>query len=580
MIIRPSCRYAGHRLFLDVCLAIAGLLVPALADAQGTVTAKTRDTVTLSVGARDGVQVGMRGEVLTTMQAGGKEQTFAIATFEVTGVQERTSSAKLLQVGQNFQVGRGMTIRMLRPLVKPEPAERAKPRATPTPRVPADPAEILRQGNAAWDRQDWARAAEMYEALLQAVPGHPIAAERAPIARRNVEEARRAAEQARQQAEQQAQAAREAREAAERERKNLPLYRETARTYLEANQWDKAAEWLKKVAAVDPNDAYLWSVLDAKRRQAETALAAKRYDEAIAACDAVLAVGSDAATSQLRERAKQAQLGGWLAEGDAALARGDVTAARAAWAKVKSADPSFPGLKERLDKLDWVRIPAGTFQMGCVPGDSQCDDDESPRHAVAMTRGFWMMTNLVTVAGYRAYSEATGHGLPGQPDWNGDDHPVVNVSWDDAVAYCTWAGGRLPTEAEWEDAARGGKDGLIYPWGSEISPDNANYSGTGGRDQWMNTSPVGSFEANGFGLFDMAGNVWEWCADWYGSNYYGSSPVADPKGPSSESGRVLRGGSWGDYPRRLRTSYRTSVGPSGRSFNFFGFRCVRDADSP
>ncbi len=240
-------------------------------------------------------------------------------------------------------------------------------------------------------------------------------------------------------------------------------------------------------------------------------------------------------------------------------------------------DPHNAGLNERLTKLDWVKIPAGAFQMGCVPADIECSDNEKPRHAVTISKPFLMMITPVTVAQYRRFAQATGRAAALAPTFaQGDDHPVVDVIWDDAVAYCSWAGGRLPTEAEWEYAARGGKDGLKYPWGDSITHDNANFKGTGGRDQWKYTSPVGSFEANGFGLFDMAGNVWEWCADPYGEKYYASSPSVDPQGPSSGSSRVLRGGSWDFDPKSLRASFRGWVLPWG-GCDSGGFRCVRPA---
>ena len=226
------------------------------------------------------------------------------------------------------------------------------------------------------------------------------------------------------------------------------------------------------------------------------------------------------------------------------------------------------------DQLDYVWIPAGTFQMGATPGDPDAYDDEKPRHRVEIAKGFWMSSTAVTVTAYKRFVEATSHAMPKAPDfnpnWDKEDHPIVNVNWHDAKAYCEWAGGRLPTEAEWEYAARGGEEGLRYPWGNEVSSQNAKYNSKDG------TAPAGSYAANGFGLYNMAGNVWEWCSDWYEEDYYASSAAQDPQGPSEGARRVVRGGSWGNFvPRILRCSYRSRSEPVGRD-NGIGFRCVRE----
>ena len=227
----------------------------------------------------------------------------------------------------------------------------------------------------------------------------------------------------------------------------------------------------------------------------------------------------------------------------------------------------------RKDGLEYVRILAETFQMGCVPGDDDCESNEKPRHRVEITKDFWMSRREVTVAAHKRFVEATSHEMPEapsfNPSWGEEDHPIVNVSWDAAAAYCKWAGGRLPTEAEWEYAACGGKEGLLYPWGNEISSKNAKYHSEDG------TAAVGSYPANGFGLYDMAGNVWEWCADFYAEDYYVSSTAQDPQGSPSGEMRVVRGGSWDDAPEVLRASVRDRSQP-GLGSDIIGFRCVRE----
>jgi len=221
-------------------------------------------------------------------------------------------------------------------------------------------------------------------------------------------------------------------------------------------------------------------------------------------------------------------------------------------------------------------MPAGTFEMGAVRGDGSGFSDEQPRHAVTITRAFWIGVTEVTFAQYRAFAEATGHPMPHVPNWADESHPVVGVIYEDAVAYCRWAGGRLPSEVEWEYAARGGAGSVKYPWGGDIGHDDANFDGTGGRDQWMKSSPVASFPPNGLGLFDVSGNVWEWCADWYEERFYARSPAVDPTGPAEGKARVVRSGCWTSDPGRLRTSYRFSLDPSDSQVSV-GFRCVRDA---
>ncbi len=221
-----------------------------------------------------------------------------------------------------------------------------------------------------------------------------------------------------------------------------------------------------------------------------------------------------------------------------------------------------------------VLIPAGEFQMGDHLNESW--DHERPVHTVYLD-AFYMDIYEVTNAQYQKFVDATGHSeseYSDDPNFNAPDQPVIYVDWDDAMAYVEWVGKRLPTEAEWEKASRGGLTGKRYPWGDEISYDDANYDGAGGKDVWPDTSsPVGSFAPNGYGLYDMAGNVWEWCADWWDGGYYANSPDNNPLGADSGEARVLRGGSWYDASSDLRVAVRGRGFPS-YSTDIVGFRCV------
>jgi serine/threonine-protein kinase len=230
----------------------------------------------------------------------------------------------------------------------------------------------------------------------------------------------------------------------------------------------------------------------------------------------------------------------------------------------------FPKVNSK-EGIKYVWIPPGRFRMGCSPGDHEFRDDEKPPHQVTITKGFWLGQTTVTVGAYRRFAEATGRDLPPAPSfnpgWSIQQMPMVHVSWRDALAYCAWAGGRLPTEAEWEYAARGTSAEARHGPIDEVAWYNRN-------SRWQ-THPVGGNRPNRFGLYDMLGNVWEWVMDWYDEDYYKNSPAQDPAGPANGEFRALRGGSWGGEARFIRVSSRNGVLP-GDWGHGIGFRCARD----
>jgi peptidyl-prolyl cis-trans isomerase A (cyclophilin A) len=267
--------------------------------------------------------------------------------------------------------------------------------------------------------------------------------------------------------------------------------------------------------------------------------------------------------------------------------------------------PTVGTVKEKLkDGLKYVWIPPGTFLMGCWL-DNECIYQEKPIHRVTLTKGFWIGQTPVTVGAYKRFARSAGKAMPPEPNilgralnsgWSDDAMPIVDVAWDEARDYCTWAGGRLPTETEWEYAARGGSTEPRYgpldevAWyadnsgrqrldSAQILKDDSKNYGQRLKDNGNGMHEVAQKRPNGFGLFDTLGNVWEWVNDWFDGNYYQNSPSQDPSGPSSGTQRVLRGGSWGTDPRSVRVSFRVGSDPGVRG-GAFGFRCVGEVVVP
>jgi sulfatase modifying factor 1 len=276
-----------------------------------------------------------------------------------------------------------------------------------------------------------------------------------------------------------------------------------------------------------------------------------------------------------------------------------------------------------------VLLPGGDFLMGADDPAGSDVDGERPVHPVRLDP-FWIsrtavsneeFERFVSASGYVTQAEQVGwsyvfvrqvqdramatRAVPGMTWWrkahgaawhhpfgpgssvSGQlDHPVVHVSWHDALAFCRWAGVRLPSEAEWEYAARGGLVQKRYPWGDELTPDGLHRMNTWqgifpmlntAEDGYDGTCPVDVFPPNGYGLFNMAGNVWEWCADWFGARLQADGPRINPQGPAWGTHRVVRGGSYlchESHSRGYRVSARAAVTPE-TSTGSLGFRCVR-----
>lgn len=262
---------------------------------------------------------------------------------------------------------------------------------------------------------------------------------------------------------------------------------------------------------------------------------------------------------------------------------------------LKAAEALGQASDPRLQRDNWITIEAGKFWMGtqgkdpAKPNyDAEAKDDESPVHEVSLDR-YRISRYPATVEEYKRFVEnegcknrqwwsAGGFGRSNEPKgWDRQllhpNRPVVNVSWYEAAAYCAWSGLRLPTESKWEFAARG-KGGRTYPWGNEL-PDSerANYE----EGRVSHATPAGLYPrgATPEGIDDLAGNVWEWVADWFGGAYYANSPCANPKGPESGKLRVLRGGAWGYGPTNLRAAFRGRNHPTDGN-DYIGFRCVRE----
>ena len=321
-------------------------------------------------------------------------------------------------------------------------------------------------------------------------------------------------------------------------------------------------------------------------------LQAGRYDDIVSLCGmsendakALLAQRDQEAREQMAREEKAAAEAKAKAEKEAAEAKAKAEKEAAeAKARCDASRQAHPAGSEFSDTLSgggkgpaMVVVPCGSFSMGSTESS-----DEQPVHPVSIAASFALAKYEVSFAEYDAFAKATGRSEPSDSGWGRGKRPVINVSWDDAKAYAAWLSQqtgktyRLPTEAEWEYAARAGSI-TKYPWGDEVGLNNANCDGCG--SQWDNkqTAPVGSFAANAFGLHDMHGNVWEWVQDCHHSSYEGAPVDGAAREQCDSSSRVLRGGSWLSNPSRLRSACRGGNSASITVLTY-GFRLAQDLE--
>ena len=246
---------------------------------------------------------------------------------------------------------------------------------------------------------------------------------------------------------------------------------------------------------------------------------------------------------------------------------------------IPACGPSVPQagstMTSSVDVMTLVYVPAGEFLMGSDDRDLDADRDETPQHTVHVD-AFWIDRTEVTNEMYRRCVESDVCTAPAHSSrYHANEyekHPALGISWDQAVQYCAWAGRRLPTEAEWEKAARG-TDGRLYPWGTE-APDSSRLNFDHLVDD---TTEVGKYPAGAspYGVLDMAGNVWEWVADGYDEGYYAKSPEQNPQSDNPVNRRVLRGGSWNTEAHNVRVANRFWAFPGRNDTD--GFRCALSA---
>ena len=302
---------------------------------------------------------------------------------------------------------------------------------------------------------------------------------------------------------------------------------------------------------------------------------ASAFDTSVAALVALAGKGVDSQVIAAMVGAGGSAGTGAAAGNAAGTARGG-TAAPGAQPKAIPGSTFRESLRAGGEGPEMVVIPAGRFRMGCLSNDDDCPDLEKPVHQVTVGAPFALSVHEVT---FEDYDRFTYPNKVADEGWGRERRPVINVSWNDAQDYVEWLSAqtgaeyRLPSDAEWEYAARAGST-TTFSWGDEIGTNRANCFADFCGDRWKNTAPAGSFRPNGFGLYDMHGNVWEWVADCWNDSYAGAPSDGGAWQQGNCSERVVRGGSWGYFPRLLRAANRLRF-PTGLRNFLSGFRVAR-----
>jgi formylglycine-generating enzyme required for sulfatase activity len=507
------------------------------AETIANVTSQKGTTLTIDRGAVDGVQAGMKGVVKAIYKEPGGEYTINIGIFTVRKALERTAEVSV-EVGKGLNPADARYVVFEKTLVPQE----GKPAAAETTAGAESADDQLEQGDKDADGGDFNSALAHYQKALKLDPNNLVAKEKCSEMKKQIA-------------------------AAERSEK-FRDYLKKADAYFEKNDikfaflylvealrmypegQDEVGRRLAVIAGEHGNE--LTTILNEKSNELkdvrpliDSMLAANAPPEP-AAAESVEPVASpaEAFLNKVRPKAER-------------IARND----NGFWEAV------FP------NNITMVYIPESDFTIGSPAGEG--DADEHPAHKVHLP-GFWIGKTEVTFDQYDRFCVETHREKAADEGWGRGSRPVIYVSWNDARDYCAWLGKktglrfRLPSEAEWEKAARD-----RFPWGNRQPDDGlANFN----KDV-MKTQPVGSYPpgASPFGVMDLAGNVWEWVADWYGAGYYQDSPRENPQGPATGSERVVRGGCWANGPDLVRSANRSQENPDSK-LNIVGFRLALDGN--